>query len=106
MSSTAPDALGLNVSIRTIKALDMDCQKPAISAPWQPRGSLLMVFVQLGLVARQDEPSRSKLSDQHEVSQLSTAQVTPSSCRSSEPGFIEQPRRALCETQTRHDLSE
>lgn len=53
MSSPARDALGLNVSIRTIKALDVDRQKTVISAPWQlqPRACQKDSFPPNGLCA-------------------------------------------------------
>lgn len=93
MSSPARDALGLNVSIRTIKDLDMGLPKNCNFCSCSPGvakwiRSFLKVFVPLGFVARRDEPRKPKLSGQHEVSKLSSAQVTPSSCTGSEPGFM------------------
>lgn len=95
MPSTARDTLGLNVSIRTIKALDADCQKTVISTRWQlqPTGCQTDSFPPNALCAtwvcgKSGWAKEAQAEWPALVSKLSTAQVTPSSCRSSEPGFM------------------
>lgn len=100
MSSPARDALGLNVSIRTIKALDVGCQKTVISAPWQlqPRGCQRDSLPPNGLCATWvcGEEGRAKEAQGEWQTQgvqgIPLAQVTPSSWTSSKPGFMRAAR--------------